>query len=639
MRTRLLGLSAAALVAGTLTVGVPAAPTHAVAWKAVTEVPFPAGTVTEVEVVSTGDGDAVAAALIDGAVRAYTAVDGVWTSSALVRGKVGTGATHLVLASNQKGDNAIGWIEDVNGDDRLRVSRQSSPTTWSGHLLGPMTPAGVDVAGNPQLAVSGDGLVISAATVDGGDTDHALVVTEWAKGGGSPGAPKTISPADAWNPALDVNSKGEALLAYQYTGLVDDVLTVSRRTPGKGWSLGDSTSNSGDIAAAPDVAIAENGQGQVIYGVVAADAYLAETSRVLTNGTALDGTILSSTPEFISEPTVAMDADGTALFAWIADKDGTTSVRYASAAPGADPGTPQTLTGTLPDAERPIARIDGALRVIQHSGNGKVTTHQRSSAVQPFSPATTGTGYALDSALDLDQHGNAIMAGIQSNTVQARFLDAGSPQLALTKPGAANNVSLAVPLAWSAADALSGLQPGTDLYLRSAAWNQSALSAPAVIVNDAPGSTASYVAVPGRTYCFQARVLDTVGNGSTSTQRCTTVPLDDKALAGKGWTRQTHAGQFKSTWTTTTKKNRVLTRTGIKAKRLALVVQRVPSGGTVRVTWNGTTIKNLSLKGKAANRVVLPIVTWKQVRSGTLRIKVTSADGRPVRIDGLVVAK
>lgn len=636
MRSKVLGLATAAVAAGALTLGVPTPASHAAAWKTVAGVPFPAGVISDVAVVSTGDGDAVAAAIIDGAVHASTATNGVWAPSATVRGDVD--ATRLVLTSDQAGDTAVGWVENVAGDDRLRVARQTSPTTWTGQGLVPMTPAGTDVSGVPEIGISGDGRVIAVATLDGGDSNHELVVNEWPKGG-TPGSPHTISASDSWNPALDVNSKGEALVAYNYTGLVDDVLNVVRRSAGGTWNIGDSTSNSGNIASAPDVAISENGRGQVIYGVVATEAYMAETSHVQTDGTALPGKILSSTPEFISDPTVDIDASGTALFAWTADKDGTTSVRYATAADKAYPSAPQTLAGTLPDAERPIARIsDEGLRMIQHSGNGKVTTHHRASSISPFAAATTGTGYSVDTDLDVDAHGNGVMVGIQGGTVQARFMDAGSPDLALAGP-APTTVATTIPLTWTASDSLSALQPGTDLYLSTSRWNQSAFTSPAVAESNAPGTGTSYAAIPGATYCFQAVVSDTAGNGATSAKRCTTVPLDDVSLAGSGWTRAAKAGQFKSTWTTTATKGRTLTRSGIKAKSLALVANRLSNGGLVEVRWNGTLLKKISLKGTTSTKKVYPIVTWAGLHTGTVTIKVISATGRPVRIDGLVVAK
>lgn len=636
MRSKVLGLATAAVAAGALTLGVPTAPAQAAAWKTVTAIPFPAGTISEIEVVATGDGDAVAAAIIDGAVHASTATNGAWAASALVRADVN--ATRLVLASNGAGDTAVGWVENVAGDDRLRVARQTSPAAWTGQGLAPMTPAGADVSGRPDIGIAGNGRVIATAAVDGGESNQELVVNEWPKGG-APGTPHTISAAEAWNPALDVNSKGEALVAYSYTGLIDDQVIVSRRSAAGTWSLGDSTSASGNVAAAPDVAISENGRGQVIYGVVATESYLAETSLVQTNGIALPGEVVSGTSEFISEPTVDIDDAGRALFAWVADKDGTTSVRYATAADNAYPGTPQTLNGTLPDAERPIARVDGSRQFIQHSGNGKVTTHYRTSALQVFGQVSTGTGYIADTGLDLDESHNAVTVGVQSGSTQVRFFDGGAPALSLTRPGSATTVSTTVPLEWSASDSLSALKPGTDVYLTSAAWNQSAFSPPSLAVDNAPGTERSFTATPGATHCFQALVTDAVSNPASSVKKCTTIPLDDKSLTGTGWTRAAKSGQFRGTWTTTSTKGRVLTRTGVKATRLALVAPRRTNGGRVEIRWNGSLIRTISLKGATADKVVFPIKTWDTVHSGNLKIKVVSASGQPVRIDGLVAAK
>ncbi|MDQ6522280.1 hypothetical protein RB608_01645 [Nocardioides sp. LHD-245] len=633
MRKQLLGLTTAALAVGTLSFGL-ATPAQADAWKTSTKVPFPNGTMTDVDVVSTGDGDAVAAAIVDGAVHAYTATDGVWSGHAVVRSDVD--ATKLVLASNGRGAAAVGWVENVAGVDRLRVSRQTGPASWTGLNL--MTPSGTDVVGQPQLGVAGDGLVIAAATVDGEDIDNKLLVTEWPQGAG-PGAPKTLSASDAWNPALDVNSKGEALIAYNYTGLINNVMTVSRRTPGQGWNLGDSTSNSGNIAAGPEVAISENGKGQVIYSVVSNAYYRAETSPVLTDGTALPGHLVSLDEDFASEPSVDIDDEGKALFAYVVAKDGTKSIRYATAADGAYPGNPATLTGTLPDAQRPIALTGaGGLRAIQHSGNSRVVTHYRTSQVQPFVPITSEQGHLPDTAADVDAGGNLVTIGLKPlEGAFARFLDAGGPSLALSQPGAATTLSTSIPLAWSVTDSLSGLQPGTDIYATSAAWNQAQHGAPAVVIDNAPGNSAAFPAVLGTSYCFQARATDTAGNGTTTQKRCTTVPLDDTALTGKKWKRIAQAGAFNDTATTAKKKGRKLALSGIQAKHLSLMVTKAKKGGKIKVTWNGTLLKKISLKG--TGRATVALADFAGVQGGTLKIKVISKNGRKVTIDGLVAAK
>lgn len=57
------------------------------------------------------------------------------------------------------------------------------------------------------------------------------------------------------------------------------------------------------------------------------------------------------------------------------------------------------------------------------------------------------------------------------------------------------------------------------------------------------------------------------------------------------------------------------------------------------MSWGNTTLKTISLKGTAANKVIIPIVTWAGLHTGTVKIMVVSESGKSVRIDGLVIAK
>lgn len=637
MRKQLIGVTAVLLGATTLGVGLPTAPTHAAAWKTMTQIPFPAGVVTDVEVVSTGDGDAVAAAIIGGAVHAYTATDGVWNDHALVR--VDVNAERLVLATDEAGETAVGWLEMVNGDKRLKVARQTSPSSWTAAAT-PMTPAGADVTGKAEIGITASGRVIAAATIDdGADIDHRLVTNQWAKGG-QPGTPEVLSSADAHNPSLDVNSKGEALVAYNYTGLINNVLTVHRRTANGDWNIGDSTSNSGNIASAPDVAISENGTGQVIYSVVSNDYYRVETSRVQTNGVALNAELVELSEDLTSEPSVDMNASGSALFAWISNKDGVKSVRYAFAANGAYPGVASALPGTLADAQSPIAKVgEGSLRAIQHSGNGLIRTHQRTSTAQPFVAVTSPAGFNVDSALDVDNHGNAVQAGFTAAGAFGRFFDGGAPTVTMLEPAQGAIAETSLFASWSGTDSLSPLQPTTDVYLTTSRWNQADFGDPTLIRDNLDGTATSWDVPAGATYCFQARMNDTANNGANSDKKCTTVPLDDPSLAGSGWSRSAKTGAFQGTWSTTSTKGRVLTRSGVQAKQLSLVASKLPTGGTVRVSWGNTTLKTISLKGTAANKVIIPIITWAGLHTGTVKITVVSDSGKSVRIDGLVIGK
>jgi hypothetical protein len=633
MRKQILGATAAILGASALSFGLPAAPTQGVAWKSMTQIPFPAGTVTDVDVVSTGPGDAVAAAVINGAVHAYTAVDGLWTGYSLVRSDVD--ATGLVLAANDTGDVAIGWEENVAGDTRLRVSRQLTYTSWTGLQL--LTPAGSDIVGTAELGISANGRVFAAATVDDADHDNELLVTEWAEGK-IPQAPEVISPADAWSPSLDVNAKGEALLAYNYTGIVDDVLTVAHRTAAGGWNLGQSTHNSGNVAAAPDVAISDNGQGQVVYSVVKNGFYVAESSRVLPDGTVQNADYISPLDEYVYEPSVDINATGSALFTWVAKKDGLASVRYSSAANAADPGASAKLPGASVDITNPTARIsDSGLRVLQHYTGGYITTNQRTSQIQPYAAVSTTNGFAPDHAVDVDDEGNAVMVGYKAGGVASiRFLDAAGPDVALDALPFAT-IDKTIPVNWTADDSLGSVST-TDVYASSVAWNKATFTTPAIVANDVVGGHADVAASSGTTYCIQVRTSDTAGNATTTEKRCTTVPLDDRTLLGADWNRVTGQGHFKNTLTTTKQHNAVLTRKSVKAKRLVLVVQKVTNGGTVKVTFAGDSLGSFSLQGSGKKKQI-SLASFPSVKTGTLTIKVTSATGKPVNIDGLIVAK
>ena len=588
---------------------------------------------TDVEVVSTGPGDAVAAAIISGAVHAYTAVNGVWTGHDQVRSDVD--ATGLVLAANGNGDAVVGWQENVSGDNRLRVSRQLTATSWTGLQL--LTPAGTDISGSADLGIAGNGLVIATASVEEDGTQNKLYVTEWAEGQ-LPGTPEVLSPADSWGPSLDVNTKGEALIAYAYSGLATDVVTVSRRTAGGTGASATAPATPATSPRPPDVALSDNGQGQVIYADVSNGFYVARTSRVLKDGTAMPDETVGPADEYVYETSVDINATGSALFTWVSKKNGTTRVLSASAANEAYPGTPAALTGSLPDAVDPTARIsDSGLKVIQHSGNGQVVTHTRTGGINPFAPVYTGAGFHADEAVDVDREGNAVQVAFKpGGGIHGRFFDAAGPSVNLPALPL-NTLDTTIPVEWTMQDSLSTI-PNTDIYATTAAWNQAGHSAPSVIADNVAGTQADVPAVPGTSYCIQVRPTDAASNSTTTEERCTTVPLDDRALNGDGWNEASETGNFRNTLTTTSVKGRTLSRANVKAKRLALVVRKASNGGTVKVTFAGDVLGSYSLDGTGKKKVI-NLKTFPTVKTGTLTIKVTSATGKVVKIDGVVIAK
>lgn len=634
MRTpHLATLAAAATAAGALALGVPAAPTHAAAWKTLTPLQFPAGTITEVDVVATGDGDAVAAAIIDGEVHAAVATDGTWAAAKKVRSNVDP--DHLVLGAGANGDVVVGWVEeDVNGFDRLRYGRQTGPATWltSADFA---TPPKTDVV-SIDLDVSGNGTAISVATVNGEGYNDGVVATEWPKGG-SVTEPETLITSKGYGPSIDVNAKGAALVAYKNSGLINHAVSVERRTPGGDWTYAGVTKTLGTkIAATPDVALSDNGQGQVIYSSLLNGHYRAETSRVKPDGTVLAAKLVGAADEDVYGVSVDINSSGKALFAWQAVAGGNAKVRVADAANKAFPTTSSVLVNTGADWVLPLAAItDDGRRAVQYLRGEKVVTYQSHAPGAAFQPTELTGGYTKHS-LDTDPAGNLVVAGIKNNTVQARFYDASAPVVALENLPASSFGPSSVALKWTMSDSLSTIV-GTDVYGSSSAWNQASTGIPSLIQN-LVGSTSTEVPVsPGTTYCFQVRPSDNAGNSSSSQTRCTTVPLDDRKLVGKGWTRADGGGHFLDTVSRTSTKGKTLVRKGVNARRLALVVNKTKKSGKVEVTFQGKSLGTFSLKGKG-KRKVIDVATFPKVRKGAVKITVTSK-GKPVAIDGLVVAK
>jgi hypothetical protein len=150
----------------------------------------------------------------------------------------------------------------------------------------------------------------------------------------------------------------------------------------------------------------------------------------------------------------------------------------------------------------------------------------------------------------------------------------------------------------------------------------------------------SLAAVRGYTFCFSVRSRDHAGNVSAwSTARCTASVLDDRSLsASASWTRGSSAVYYAGTITSVARTGASLTRTGVQARRLALVATKCKGCGTVGIYWHGALLKQISLNATTtAYRQFVAIGTFSAVQSSTLTIKTLNA-GR-LFIDGLASSR
>lgn len=230
-------------------------------------------------------------------------------------------------------------------------------------------------------------------------------------------------------------------------------------------------------------------------------------------------------------------------------------------------------------------------------------------------------------------------SGKQSAVVTRNWVvDAAAPTATLNAPALVQTVS-PMTLSWVAADTGGSGLASYDVRARTASPS-AGLGA-----YQYPGSWQKLTtrALPttlskGYQYCFSVRARDRVGNlGAWSTERCTSMPLDDVNLtASTGWTRGKHTSYLFSTYSTTVRNGAQLTRAGVSAKRLALVATTCPTCGTVDVYHAGVNVGRVSLYSLTTK---FRQVKWLPLQAGTRygTVTVRSVSTKRVYVDGLGV--
>jgi hypothetical protein len=224
---------------------------------------------------------------------------------------------------------------------------------------------------------------------------------------------------------------------------------------------------------------------------------------------------------------------------------------------------------------------------------------------------------------------------------------------AVTSPSAATpytrtwNTATKVPtlkVTWAgASDAHSGVGTYRVAY-RSAPSSTGAFG----VVAFSPVTTATSWTTntkPGSTYCVRVETTDRAGNTAPlSAEKCTAAPLDNAALAASvnaktkaaQWTKPASAGSYFGTVSQTSIAGATLKSGTVKAKRLAIVVDKCAACGSVSVYWNGTLLGTYSLAGSGTH-VVVPVKAWTTLQSGVVTVKSTVA-AKVVKIDALCLS-
>ena len=228
--------------------------------------------------------------------------------------------------------------------------------------------------------------------------------------------------------------------------------------------------------------------------------------------------------------------------------------------------------------------------------------------------------------------------------VRSTTFDITGPRSAMVAPYDGLPTSTVFPVAWNTSDPWQGLV-GTDVRYRSAKWNAGFKTRKLWKQNTAAMS-APLRARPGQTYCFSARGHSTVTRfgtnvGPWSPERCITTPVDDRTATANGrWKDVKRTGYYKSTYRQTRHHGDTLTLKNVTARQLDLLVATGPGNGRIKVTFAGNRLGSYRLSSaEDTTKQILRVKRFAKARTGTLKITVTSATGKPVRIDGIYASR
>jgi hypothetical protein len=453
--------------------------------------------------------------------------------------------------------------------------------------------------GRPTVRFTTDGV---ATFVSSGSALSAVTSTN----GGPPSGRQTLAETGGHGyfmaSDMAVNARGDVIVAALQpldpdTG-TERFVTVTKPFDGQ-WQAPD-VSGTVTGAHAPRVAINDEGLTAMTYVTAATD--YAITVRV---GNVSDGSW--GAPTLVSGPE--------------------SSETWSDAAVGPD-GSVAVVWTTF--RQHRILRTQAAYRTSDGSWGGPVTL---------AGAQTSGPAYLWTSA-NVVAYPNGMFTAVfdRNATLFSDHVDDDvAPTTRMVAPRRDYTTSTRVAVRWRATDQLARVRDA-DVRVRSAG-RTGGFSAWSVWKRRTTDSSAVLTAKPGRTYCFAARARDRVGNrGSWSDERCTTTPLDDRALkAGPGWRRVTDRSAFLHTVTTGERTGAMLRLGHARGRTFRLLAHTCPGCGRVRVLQGGQPLGVVDLRSdRARARNAVLVTDFDHVHRGTVVIRIISHH-KPVWIDGLLV--
>ena len=149
---------------------------------------------------------------------------------------------------------------------------------------------------------------------------------------------------------------------------------------------------------------------------------------------------------------------------------------------------------------------------------------------------------------------------------------------------------------------------------------------------------------PGATVCVRVRATDAAGNtGSWSRELCRTRYVDDRNLEGwrgsNKWEAIQFSGNIEGTALVSKSKGATVTLPDMRVSELVLFGRKGPYGGAIEIRIGGDVVARESLRSAEPKAAILFRGDWSNPRNGRLVIEVTSANGKYVHLDALILRR
>ncbi len=511
-------------------------------------------------------------------------------------------------------------------------------------------------------------------------TPNGAVTAAWRAGGGISAADKPAG-STTWTITQVANNGGAPVVAAgpsNQTAIVyapiNDLLKAKVRSGTGSWA--DVTAETASTDRFPDSPVSAASEPRAAFGPdgalhaawheynqpVDGQEEIRTSSRSAAGSWTVNADAISSTHLSSRVQGIRGDADGNVTVVWTTfDLQPSTHSQYFAATRVSGsweaeyPLTPEMEFGGV--NPKLLINADGVFTAVW-SRDHKVAANRRTAAGDWLETAENLSGLSvIFMAASNDSTGEPIAAWqryyfsgaahylIETRTYdpEATTGDTGGPVTTLTKPNKPYYLAPLIPLEWQVVDPEGSPIDGTRAQVLAAPWNGSDEGGWQFISAFGPGTSLLYSASAGYTFCFQAQSQDNVtpNVGEMSNTLCTATPVDDRTPARSGtWKKSSDLKYYRGTILKSIDKGATLTLDGALAAQIALVVTKSPGAGKVSVKFAGQSLGTFSLNAtKTKNKVVIPVADFGLVETGKLVVKVVSADGKKVQIDGILVSQ